>query len=122
MVEDSLNPYTPTNETSPEQGIYGSSTRVSGGFLRRVVEGEQPIPFRLRYTGWWFVQRIFVNDRLCWWKISVLKIEDNVTFQLPKTVDKEESFVSVQIEFSPGLWIRRFQIWIREGLVYDEVC
>ncbi|MCC9601389.1 hypothetical protein LOC67_12610 [Stieleria sp. JC731] len=76
---------------------------------------------QLRYSGWWFRQTIAISGFVVWSKISWLDIDRQVEFQLPAEVDPQRRPGRIEIDFSRGLRIRRFRVWIDEHLVYDEV-
>jgi hypothetical protein len=44
-----------------------------------------------------------------------------VEFRVPAEVDPNEPDGRIEIEFTRGLMVRRFRLWIGESLVYDEI-
>ena len=106
-----------------QKGFFGDhSTRKEGTFLFRVVDVRHPIETEFTYSGWWFRQTIDIGGIRVWNEISWLSIKKNAEFQLPESIDPQRRFGRIEIDFSRGLRIRRFRIWIAEELVYDEVA
>ena len=117
-----INPYSVTAASPLQKGYFGEhSSLIEGAFLYRVVEIRHPIDAEFVYSGWWFLQRIRINGRKVWSKISWLTIKDRVEFQLPESIDPEKRSGRIEIDFGRGLRFRRFRIWIGDQLVYDEV-
>lgn len=115
------NPYAVSADAPPEAGIYGDAKRVRGGFLYRLIEIQTPVPLRLRYSGWWFIQRIFINGKRVWSKVSWLRLERHIQFELPVEIDPERRGGEIEISFGPSLFIGRFRVWIAGTLAYDEM-
>jgi hypothetical protein len=116
----SSNPFSATLVTN-QRGVFGGARRLRSGFLFRVIELESPFPCRLVYDGWWFRQKIEVNDQLAWFQISWLTIRRRVEFAIPASVDATQPPARIEIEFGRGLSIRRFRVWIDGQIAYDEV-
>lgn len=116
-----MNPFSVTNLTPNERGIFGSAKRLRSSFLYRVIEVGDPPRHRIVYDGWWFRQKIEIDGRLAWWRVSWLTIQRNVEFRLPPEVDPDQPEGRIEIEFSRGLMIRRFRLWIGQSLIYDEI-
>ncbi|MCO8121952.1 hypothetical protein NHH03_09410 [Stieleria sp. TO1_6] len=91
------------------------------GFLFRVVDIRHPIQAEFVYSGWWFRQTIDLAGLRVWSRISWLAIEKQADFELPLSLDASRSQGRVEIDFSRGLRIRRFRIWIAGELIYDEI-
>jgi hypothetical protein len=85
------------------------------------VDLLHPIEVEFVYSGWWFRQVIEIGGTRVWSQISWLSIERHVEFRLPDSIDPDRSPGRIEIDFSRGLRIRRFRIWIADQLVYDEV-
>ena len=75
----------------------------------------------MKYSGWWFVQRIDVNGVRAWTKISWLDLSRQIQFDLPAEIDRARRTVNVEINFRPGLLIRRFRVWIDGQMEFDQV-
>ncbi|MCD0458954.1 hypothetical protein [Roseiconus lacunae] len=90
-------------------------------FLYRVIDFRSPQEFQLRYSGWWFRQTVQVSGITVWSKISWLDIDRTVRFSLPESIDPHGRDGRIEIDFSRGLQIRRFRVWIDDQLIYDEV-
>ncbi|MEO1528956.1 MAG: hypothetical protein AAFX06_26340 [Planctomycetota bacterium] len=88
--------------------------------MYRVIEVTEPVEFEFVYSAWWFRQTIDINALRVWHRISWLWIRDHATFSLPAEVDPHERSAEMKIDFSRGLRIRRFRIWIDGTLIYDE--
>ncbi len=81
----------------------------------------------LLYSGWWFVQRIRVNEKLVWWAISWKSIQSSVTIDLTKHAFTATDFafpksMNIEIDFTRALRIRRFRVWVDQELRYEEIC
>jgi hypothetical protein len=121
------NPFLPSAEIETEKGVTGDARLVRSSFLFRIIELDSPfpksqIPIRLRYSGWWFVQRVDVNGIRAWTKISWLDLSRQIQFDLPAEVDSQCRPVNIEINFRPGLMIRRFRIWVDGQLQFDQVA
>lgn len=104
------------------QGYFGDhASTKAGAFLYRVVEIRHPISAEFVYSGWWFHQSISIAGTRVWGQISWLTIQKRAEFTLPPSVDPECRTGRIEIDFSRGLQIRRFRIWIADELIYDEV-
>ena len=115
------NPYAVTAVTD-ELGVFSDrARRLRAGFLYREVELQAPFTANFVYDGWWFRQKITFNGITAWFRISWLTILRTAEFRVPAEVDPREPKGRVEIEFSRGLSIRRFRIWIEEKLIYDEI-
>ena len=117
-----VNPYSVSAEAPLQKGFFGDhATRKEGTFLYRVIEIRQPLRAELVYSGWWFRQTIDIDGKRVWSRISWLSIYPKAEFELPDSVDPGRRTGRIEIDFSRGLRIRRFRVWIGEQLVYDEV-
>ncbi len=117
-----VNPYSVTSKSPPQTGYFGQhATRREAAFLYRVIEIRHPIEAELVYSGWWFRQTVDLAGLRVWSKISWLSISPKVEFRLPEAVDSAGRSGRIEIDFTRGLRIRRFRVWIDEQLVYDEV-
>ncbi|MEL6107133.1 MAG: hypothetical protein AAFU85_13910 [Planctomycetota bacterium] len=117
-----VNPFAVIPTTPIEGGVHGDHCRrVAGSFLYRVIEVAHPLEFEFVYSAWWFRQTIDIGSRRVWHRISWLWIHNKAKFSLPAQIDPRERSGEMKIDFSRGLRIRRFRIWIEEELIYDEV-
>jgi hypothetical protein len=114
------NPFSSPTVTD-ERGVFGGAQRIQGGFLYRVIQIDAPVACRLRYDGWWFRQKIEIDGRLVWFRISWLTIHRRAEFLLPASVDPAQTPASIEIEFGRGLSIRRFRVWIGGQIAFDEI-
>ncbi|MEE2937735.1 MAG: hypothetical protein VYA84_17220, partial [Planctomycetota bacterium] len=80
-----------------------------------------PHHFQFVYDGWWFRQKVEIDGVLVSRRISWLSIQRKVQFQVPSNVDSNQPTGRIEIDFTRGLMIRRFRLWIGEELVYDEI-
>ncbi|WP_145168769.1 hypothetical protein [Rubripirellula lacrimiformis] len=75
---------------------------------------------QLTYSGWWFVQRIRINNQPVWRKVSWLRIDREIEIRLPPQVDPDQRPLRIEINFGPALRIRRFRVWLGGQPIYDE--
>jgi hypothetical protein len=116
------NPFQPTSNLTEKRGVFADfAVRQRSAFLYRVIDFERPFEGQLVYTGWWFRQAVYINGHPVWFRISWTKIHTSIAFQLPKSVSPTMSLGQLEIQFSRGLTIQRFRIWIDSSLVYDEI-
>ena len=116
------NPFQPTSNITEDRGVFADfAVRRRSAFLYRVIDFEQPFVGRLVYTGWWFRQAVYINGLPAWFRISWTKIHTSIAFPLPESVDTKKSLGQLEINFTRGLTIRRFRIWIDSKIVYDEI-
>ena len=118
-----INPYSVTADAPLEKGYFGDhSRRKDGAFLYRVVEIRHPIATEFVYSGWWFRQTIDIAGERVWGQISWLDLKKEAEFRLPESIDPSRRPGRMEIDFTRGLRIRRFRIWIADELIYDEVA
>ena len=118
-----VNPYSVSADAPLQGGVYADhASRKEGMFLYRVIDIQDPIAAEFVYSGWWFRQTIHIDGECVWRRISWLTIEREAQFVLPKSIDPLERSGAMEINFSPGLMMRRFRIWIEGQLIYDEVA
>jgi len=116
-----LNPYdAPRTVTEPVGVFADGATRITGTLLYRVIDFRDPFVGLLVYDGWWFWQRVTMNGQRVWSKISWLRIEPVVEFTLPESIDATRRVCRIEIQFGPGLMIRRFQVTVAGMIAYDE--
>ncbi|MEC8590477.1 MAG: hypothetical protein VXZ15_02910 [Planctomycetota bacterium] len=121
VAESMVNPYQSPSSGSLHERSLGPHARViQAAFLFRVIEFDLPFPARLRYSCWWWRQRIDINDQNLWFRVSWLRIHRKISFELPESVDPQRRPCRIDIGFSRGMAIRRFQVWIGDELAYDE--
>lgn len=101
--------------------MFGDARRVRAGFLHRELDITRPVTCRVVYDGWWFRQKIEINGHQAWFQISWLTIRRKIDFRLPAAVDPQQPRARVEIDFGPGLSIRRFRLWLDGQIAYDEV-
>ena len=120
--ESPPNPYRSPSVVRRQPGIHGEQARrQASGFLYREIELSGRFDGVLRYNGWWFVQRIHLDDKLLWRKISWLRVERLIEFMLP-TAAGGSVMATIQIDFGARLQFRRFQLLADDQSVYDETC
>lgn len=122
----STNPFEPSAQIDVERGVSGTARLLQSGFLFRIVEfriieGNDPVVVRLRYSGWWFVQRVDVNGVRAWTKISWLNLSRQIEFVLPAQVAPSRNLVQIEINFRPGLLIQRFRVWVDGQMQFDQI-
>ena len=116
-----VNPYQPPIPGSLAERSLGEHARlVQAAFLFRILEFDQPFPAELRYSCWWWRQKVELNGQTVWFRISWLKIHRSIQLTLPAAVDPDQRECRIQIKFGAFMSIRRFQVWIGEHLAYDE--
>ncbi|MEC8306039.1 MAG: hypothetical protein VX034_15050, partial [Planctomycetota bacterium] len=59
-------------------------------------------------------------DQNLWFRVSWLRIHRKIAFELPESLDPQRRPCRIDIGFSRGMAIRRFQVWIGDELAYDE--
>lgn len=117
-----INPYATNAVNDLGRGFFGNHANCrEQTFLFRVLEITHPINAEFVYSGWWFRQTIHVDGIRVWRQISWLSIKSKAKFDLPSSVDPEQREGRIEIDFSRGLRIRRFRLWIESELIYDEV-
>ncbi len=117
---DAPNPYRSPAPVQRQGRLYGEAARRrAGGFLYREIELTGRVEGVLRYNGWWFVQRIHLDEQLLWRKISWLRIERFVEFTLP-SVSGEELAASLHMEFDSRLRFRGFHLLADGYTLYEE--
>lgn len=115
-----MNPYQTPSIGRHDAGQHGDGRQIRGGFLFRVIEIERPVGFVLTYSGWWFVQRLYVDNRRVWWKVSWLRIERQISAVLPAGVDSKRRPLRVTLGFGTGLRLTAFEVVVGETTVYEE--
>ncbi len=119
--DETPNPYRSPSPVQHQGVVYGDyAKRRRGGFLFREIELTGRFDGVLRYTGWWFVQRVFLNDRRLWWKISWLTLQRRVDFRLPDATGQAVD-ATLQMDFDARLRFRRFQLIADDVSIYDEI-
>ena len=118
-----VNPFEPSQALTQEKGVFADGAKlIRRTLLYRSIEFTLPFAGKLVYDGWWFWQRVTINGDLVWSKISWLRIEPSITFQLSDSIDPKASVAQIEIQFGPGLLIRRFQVIVNGVVAYDEIC
>ncbi|KAA1259322.1 hypothetical protein LF1_18520 [Rubripirellula obstinata] len=120
--------------------MFGDAVLLKKTFLYRVIRfGEHrgltpqkpDSSMDLTYSGWWFVQRVHVNDLLVWWTISWRSIWPLIEIDLTKKLAQRDETgkrqtglpkeIKIELDFTPGLRIRRFRVWLDQEIRYDEI-
>ncbi len=116
------NPFAPSTILPDERGVFADgAVRQQAGFVYRVIEFTHPFVGELVYDGWWFRQKVSINGRTLWWRISWVNFYKQIEFQLPPEIDVDERPLRIEIHFGRGLSIRRFQVSVAGMIVYDEI-
>ena len=116
-----VNPYAVTSHVDTAERAYGDHARlVQSSFLFRVIEFDRPFEGRLRYSCWWWRQRIEINGHRVWFRISWLKIHSRAAFRIPASIDASGPEAGIEIDLTRSNGIRRFRFWIEGETVYDE--
>ena len=129
------------NKSDVEQSsVLPFSVRGPNNPVESVGKDRRKPGISLTYSGWWFVQRVYVDRELVWWAISWLKIQSSIAINLAsidrsrKSADASAKFaidspseikvgeIKIEISFSRGLRIRRFRVWLDREIRYDEIC
>ncbi|MGV3483968.1 MAG: hypothetical protein ACO1RT_06085 [Planctomycetaceae bacterium] len=122
MERSVINPFDASRILVDEKGVFADDAKlVRGSFLFRVIDFEQPFKGRLVYDGWWFWQRVTIDGLRVWSQISWLRIERAIHFRLPAELDSQSRECRIDIQFGPGLRIRRFQVTVAGITAYDEI-
>ena len=100
------------------------------------ISGDQ---IDVTYTGWWFLQRVYIQGVRAWWAISWLNLRRSIQFELPGCVvgqiamsrrdianpedraEKQAQIMRIEIDFGQALRIRRFRLWVNDRIRYDEI-
>lgn len=138
------NPFAVSTELTAQRGVFGDAARcLRSGLLYREIEFGSPFAGVLVYSGWWFRQKIEINGETVWFRISWMQIFRHAAFTIspaaippaaigempsvrgakPGVAGRIEPGVAgrIEIDFTRGLMIRRFRLWIADELVYDEI-
>lgn len=129
------NPFAPAKSVQEEIGVFGDAVLLKKAFLYRVIrfgehsrmtaENSDSI-LDLTYSGWWFVQRVHVNGLLVWWAISWRSIWPLIEIDLTKRLPELREIglpkkIKIELDFTTGLRIRRFRVWLDQEIRYDEI-
>jgi hypothetical protein len=116
------NPYQPPSDTEPRNFSFADlAVRTEGSFVYRELKLNWPLRARLRYSGWNFLQRVWIDDQLVWKRISWVTFYRQIQFVIPKEIDPRELKGEILIDFGWGLRIRRMTVTIENRLVYEEL-
>ena len=116
------NPYRASSNVLPEPGIYLNSAVLCGSsFLFRSIQIERPFSHRLVYSGWWLLQKITIDGQCVWSTVSWPALKRTISFTIPGPGLDFYADGFIEIDFAPGLRIRRFRVWIDGEIVFDEV-
>jgi hypothetical protein len=112
----------PSRNVPVEHGIFADHARKCGSsFLYREIEIDRPHKIHLIYSGWWFWQRVYINQTRVWSMISWAAIVREIEFHVPESEATPQTDGRIEIEFSTGLRIRRFRVWLDGEIVFDEI-
>lgn len=144
------NPFAPAKAVDDDRGVFGDARLIKSSFLYRVIEIDwaslgsngllkierelanhsDPVTenasrdrVRIIYTGWWFLQRVYVQGVLCWSAVSWLTLRRTIDVKVPDSIfasNSGDARLSIEITFGTGLQIQRFRLWIDSRLYYDE--
>ncbi len=118
-----MNPY---EVTAPMQAppvafaLADLAERDKGTFVYRRLNLHWPVEAELEYSGWNFLQRLWINGQLVWKRISWVSFHRRIDFVMPKSVDPEQHHGVIEIDFARALRIRRFLVRLGDRVVYDE--
>lgn len=145
------NPYSATTNLTSRDGIFADSAiLVRSSFLYRIIRllrpelGQDKDSSRqadeglvdettasetdlIIYSGWWFWQRVTFNGHRVWSKVSWVALNREIEFRIPagfsrSSIDQNRERVGkIEIDFGPGLRIRRFRLWMDDVIVLDEI-
>lgn len=104
----------PDNDDQPDSlksGVHTSSQSSSDAQGFRTLE----------YNGWWFVQRVRIDDELVWWAISWLTLERQIQFRIKSPQSDDYVDGKLEIDFGRRLQIKRFTFRASSRIVYDEI-
>jgi hypothetical protein len=122
MKSAMTNPFAVSSEVAGQRGVFGDHARLRrSAFLFRVIDFERPFAGTLVYSGWWFRQKVEIAGEVVWFRISWLTIERRAEFRIPVGVDPSRPKGRLEIDFTRGLRIRRFRVWIEGQIAYDEI-
>lgn len=126
-----INPFAVSSQNALEKGVFSEfATLRRRTFLYREIDFRSPFEGMFVYNGWWFRQIITINGHPCWFQISWLTIAAKFEFDLPTEVALEDNWTFLhgdqrnlrgEIQFTRGLMIRRFRLWLCETVIYDEI-
>ncbi|MEM9367451.1 MAG: hypothetical protein AAGD07_15780 [Planctomycetota bacterium] len=138
----------PSEESVPSTSRHAELRRK--GFLFREWDVANPFQGRLIYSGWWFRQQVTLDGEPLYFAISWLTIRPRLVFELPPSIQLDPQWRSnnaesqadtldpsigsesrddkasnprrleFEIDFTRGLRIRRFRIWLAGRLLFDE--
>ncbi|MFG0262585.1 MAG: hypothetical protein ACF788_09370 [Novipirellula sp. JB048] len=81
------NPFQPPIELPSERGVFGDhATLITRRFLYRKIRHDRPFPATLVYSGWWFRQKVEINDSVMWWKVSWIHLSSDIAFTVPREI------------------------------------
>lgn len=115
-----VNPFEAPPSVNEEAVVFGEAVRKRGGLLHREIEFRQPVAAKLVYDGKWFRQKIEIDGHVVWYRISWLTIHRTAKFKLPGAASADPD-ARMEVDFTKGLGIRRFRVWMNDELAYDEI-
>ena len=81
-----VNPYAVTSHVDTAERAYGDHARlVQSSFLFRVIEFDRPFEGRLRYSCWWWRQRIEINGHRVWFRAENYGRRSDVGAEQPRS-------------------------------------
>jgi hypothetical protein len=106
------NPYAPTKSPGHGAVFLGRGQPTWIGWLSRKLEFDDHC---LSWTAWKLFQRIEVDQRTVWFRVSWVRIHSTMKFYLP---DGRPGLVEIQ--FGWAAQVKRFQFWVDHELVFEE--
>lgn len=114
------NPFGVTSDIGLRHGVFADHARlIRSAFLFRLLELDRPVQCRLLYTSWWWRQKIEIDGQVVWFRVSWITIHRRAEFRFPPSIDPSERSGAIEIDFTRGLRIRRFRVWVDDAIVYD---
>jgi hypothetical protein len=69
----------------------------------------------LSWSAWKLFQRVEVDDKTVWFRISWIRIHNRMKFRLP---DGRHGLIEIQ--FGMAAQVKQFQFWVDNELVFEE--
>ena len=130
------NPYSAATNLTQQTGIFTDSAQlVRSAFLYRMIRlddlpihavnhvaGNHAAGCLIIYSGWWFWQRVKVDSRIVWSQVSWISLSRTIQFTIPPTREGDSPRQGgIEIDFAPGLRIKRFRLSVDGQVVFDEI-
>ena len=125
------NPYSATTNLTDHTGIFTDSAQlIRSAFLYRMIRLDD-LPIRgatgadgcvVTYSGWWFWQRVKVDAQIVWSQVSWVSLSRTIEFKFPPSREGDSTLQGgIEIDFAPGLRIKRFRLSVDGQVVFDEI-